>query len=128
MSLPYNNKLIPYAKELRKNATPWERKLWFYFLKDYSVRFQRQKVIDNFIVDFYCHKAALVIELDGGGHFVEKQMDYDTKRTVFLEKNNLKILRFTNFEIDENFYEVCSLIDKEVKSRIDKNELPPSNA
>lgn len=128
MSLPYNNKLIPYAKELRKNATPWERRLWFYFLKDYSIRFQRQKVIGNFIVDFYCHKAKLVIELDGGGHFVEKQMNYDTKRTVFLEKNNLKILRFTNFEIDENFYEVCSLIDKEVKSRIDKNELPPSNA
>lgn len=118
MSLPYNSKLIPYAKELRKNATPWERKLWFYFLKDYPVRFQRQKVIDNFMVDFYCHKAALVIELDGGGHFFEEQMDYDARRTVILEKSNLKVLRFTNFEIDENFHEVCSLIDKEVKSRI----------
>ena len=119
MSLPYNNKLIPYAKELRKNATPWERKLWFYFLKDYSVRFQRQKVIDNYIVDFYCHKAKLIVELDGGGHFFEQQMDYDVKRTKFLEKNNLKVLRFTNLEIDEKFYEVCSLIDREVKSRID---------
>lgn len=118
MSLPYNNKLIPYAKELRKNATPWERKLWFYFLKEYPVRFQRQKVINNFIVDFYCHKAALIIELDGGGHFLQEQMEYDAERTNFLEKNNLKVLRFTNVEIDENFYEVCSFIDNEVKSRM----------
>lgn len=92
--------------------------MWFYFLKDYPVRFQRQKVIDNFIVDFYCHKAALIIELDGGGHFFKEQREYDVKRTRFLEKNNLKILRFTNVEIDENFYEVCSFIDKEVESRI----------
>ena len=118
MSLPYNNKLIPYAKELRKNATPWERKLWFYFLKDYNIRFQRQKAIGNFIVDFYCHKAKLVIELDGGGHFFESQMDYDEKRKEILEKKGLKVLRFSNIDIDENFYEVCSLIDKEVKSRL----------
>ena len=118
MSLPYNNKLIPYAKELRKNATPWERKLWFYFLKDYDIRFQRQKVIGNFIVDFYCHKAKLVIELDGGGHFFVNQMDYDEKRNEILEKKSLKVLRFSNVEIDKNFYEVCSIIDKEVKARI----------
>ena len=119
MSLPYNGKLISYAKELRKNATPWEKKLWFYFLKDYQIRFQRQKVIDNFIVDFYCHKAKLIIEFDGGGHFFEKQMDYDCKRTEILEKNNLKVLRFTNLDIDENFYNVCTVIDNEVKTRID---------
>ena len=118
MSLPYNSKLIPYAKELRKNATPWERKLWFYFLKDYSVRFQRQKVINNFIVDFYCHKARLIIELYGSGHFFESQMDYDSKRTEYLEKNNLKVLRFTNLEVDKNFYEVRTIIDEEVKKRI----------
>lgn len=119
MSLPYNNKLIPYAKELHRNATPWEKKLWFYFLKDYNVRFQRQKVIDNFIVDFYCHKAKLVIELDGGGHYFEQQMDYDENRTEILEKNNLKVLRFANIDIDEKFYEVRSLIDREVKARTD---------
>ena len=119
MSLPYNNKLIPYAKQLRKNATIWERKLWFYFLKDYPVRFQRQKAVGNFIVDFYCYKAQLIIELDGGGHFFEEQMNYDYKRTVLLEKHNLKVLRFTNLEIDKDFYGVCTIIDKEVKSRID---------
>ena len=118
MSLPYNSKLIPYAKELRKNATPWERKLWFYFLKDYPVRFQRQKVIDEFIVDFYCHKANLIIELDGSGHFFEQQMDYDYRRTEILEKYNLKVLRFTNLEVDKEFYEICMVIDKEVKERL----------
>ena len=118
MSLPYNNKLIPYAKELRKSATPWERKLWFYFFKDYPVRFQRQKVISDFIVDFYCHKAKLIIELDGSGHFFEEQINYDDKRTKILEKNSLKVLRFTNLEVDKNFYEVCTVIDEEVKLRI----------
>lgn len=117
MSLPYNNKLISRAKELRKNATPWERKLWFYFLKDYEIRFQRQKVVGDFIVEFYCHKAKLIIELDGNGHFSEKQADYDYRRTVLLEKYNLKVLRFTNLEVDKEFYEVCDVIDKEVKSR-----------
>ena len=87
-------------------------------MKDYPVRFQRQKVIGNFIVDFYCHKARLIIELDGSGHFLEQQMDYDDKRTEFLKKNNLKVLRFTNLETDKEFYEVCKIIDKEVKDRI----------
>lgn len=118
MSLPYNKDLIPYAKELRKNATPWDRKLWYYFLKDYPIRFQRQKVIDDFIADFYCHQAKLVIELDGGGHFTSEQNRYDVKRTEQLRTHHLKILRFTNLDIDKNFYEVCSCIDREVKLRI----------
>ena len=65
MSLPYKNKLIPCAKELRKNATRQENHLWYDFLRSYPVRFQRQKTIGSFIVDFYCHAAKLVIELDG---------------------------------------------------------------
>lgn len=118
MSLPYNGDLIKYAKELRKNATPWERKLWCYFLKDYSVRFQRQKVICNYIVDFYCAKANLAIELDGGGHFTEEKMKSDCKRTDSLLKLNVKVIRFSNLDVDKNFYEVCSQIDREVKSRV----------
>lgn len=65
--LKYNKENIDKAKALRENLTPWERKLWCEFLREYSVRFQRQKTIDNYIVDFYCAKARLVIELDGGG-------------------------------------------------------------
>jgi very-short-patch-repair endonuclease len=118
MSLPYEGDLIKYAKELRKNATPWERKLWHYFLKDYSVRFQRQKVIGKYIVDFYCSKAKLAIELDGGGHFTDNKIDYDNKRTENLEKSGIKVIRFYNTDVDGNFYEVCSKIDREVKSRL----------
>ena len=89
MSLPYNKKLIPIAKELRKSMTKQELFLWSYFLKDYPIRFQRQKVIDNFIVDFYCHKAFLVIEIDGSQHYSENGLAYDDHRTDILSKYNL---------------------------------------
>ncbi|MGN0555057.1 MAG: endonuclease domain-containing protein [Candidatus Fimenecus sp.] len=116
--LKYNKDLIAYAKELRKNMTPWEMKLWNWFLRDYPIRFQRQKVIDNYIVDFYCAKARLVIELDGGGHYTEEQMQYDANRTEILEKCGLKVLRICNLEIDNNFYNVCEYIDREVKQSL----------
>ena len=66
MSLPYRHDLVPRARELRKEMTPQERHLWYVFLSKQTPRFQRQKVISGFIVDFYCHAARLVIELDGG--------------------------------------------------------------
>ncbi|MGM9632138.1 MAG: endonuclease domain-containing protein, partial [Eubacteriales bacterium] len=69
MSLDYNKKNITLAKNLRKNATPQENHLWYDFLSKYEVRFQRQKAIDNFIADFYCHKAKLIIEIDGSQHY-----------------------------------------------------------
>lgn len=77
----YNKANIPLAKALRKNMTPWERKLWYDFLRTYPVRFQRQKAIGNYIVDFYCAKAGLVIELDGGGHYTPQQSEKDLIRT-----------------------------------------------
>lgn len=116
--LPYNKDLIKLAKANRKNMTPWEIKLWNYCLRDYPIRFQRQKVIDNYIVDFYCAKAHLVIELDGGGHYTEEQQEYDNKRTKILEKYGLKIIRICNIEIDNNFYNVCEYIDREVKKSL----------
>ena len=64
MSFDYNKKNIALARNLRKNATPQENHLWYDFLSKYTVRFQRQKAIDNFIADFYCHKARLIIEID----------------------------------------------------------------
>ena len=97
--------------------TPWERKLWYCFLKTYPVRFQRQKTIDSYIVDFYCAKAGLVIELDGGGHYTAEAQEKDRFRTLHLEKHGLKVIRFHNKEIDTQFYGVCTVIDKEVKQR-----------
>ena len=99
--------------------TPWERKLWYCFLKEYPVRFQRQKCIDQYIVDFYCFRAKLVIELDGGGHYTTESMKKDQYRTKILENNGLKVIRFCNTDIDKNFYGVCTVIDNYVKQRIE---------
>ena len=107
-----------YARQLRRDMTPWERKLWYLFLRDYPIRFQRQKCIDNYITDFYCFRAKLVIELDGGGHYNPQSEKYDAYRTGVLEKYGLKGLRFCNTDVDKNFYGVCTVIDEEVKSRV----------
>jgi very-short-patch-repair endonuclease len=112
--LSYKKANIAKAKTLRKNMTPWERKLWYEFLHDYRVRFQRQKAIDNYIVDFYCAKARLVIELDGGGHYDEDMQKYDAERTAVLSQYHLTLLRFSNLDIDKNFHEVCASIDNAV--------------
>ena len=106
-----------YARQLRKEMTPWERKLWYCFLKDYPVRFQRQKCIDQYIADFYCFRAKLVIELDGGGHYCPESEKKDQHRTETLNQYGLKVLRFCNTDIDKNFYGVCTVIDQEVKDR-----------
>lgn len=108
----YNRENIPLAKVLRKNMTPWERKLWYDFLRNLSVRFQRQKAIGNYIVDFYCAKLSLVIELDGGEHYTEEQIKKDALRTKKLESMNLKIMRISNLDIDENFEGVCEYINE----------------
>ena len=107
---PYNKTNISYAKELRKEMTEYEKKLWFTFLRTYPVRFQRQKSIGNYIADFYCAKAKLVIELDGSGHYEKAQQKYDQERTRYFESIGLKELRFTNLEIARNYKGVCELI------------------
>ena len=117
-SMKHNRQNEKYAKQLRKEMTPWERKLWYCFLKEYPIRFQRQKCIDNFIVDFYCFRAKLVIELDGGGHYDPESQRKDAERTKILEQNGLKVIRFCNLDIDRNFYGVCTVIDREVKARM----------
>ena len=116
--MKYNTANVPHAKQLRKEMTPWERKLWYCFLKDYPIRFQRQKCIDNYIVDFYCFRAKLIIELDGSGHYEPEKQIQDNIRTNILEKHGLKVIRFCNLDIDKNFYGVCTVIDREVKQRI----------
>ena len=118
MSLDYNEKNIPLAKDLRKNSTPQEKHLWYDFLSKYPIRFQRQKAIDNFIADFYCHKAKLVIEIDGSQHYTEEGMRKDEFRTEILEGYDLKIIRFTNRQITTNFRGVCEYIDTVVKSTL----------
>jgi very-short-patch-repair endonuclease len=98
--------------------TEQERKLWYLFMKDYPIRFQRQKVIDRFIVDFYCASAKLIIELDGSHHFKDHAVAYDNERTAVLEGFGLHVIRFTNSEVDWHFKTVCEKINSEIMQRV----------
>lgn len=112
-----NYKLQPLSTTLRKNMTPHERKLWYTFLHNYPVKFYRQRIIGNYIVDFYCASAKLVIELDGSQHYSADGLESDLSRTGYLEKLGLKVLRFTNDQINHYFPDVCREIDRLVTQR-----------
>lgn len=122
MSLPYEKQKIGKAKALRKNTTPQENRLWFQFLREYSPWFQRQKAIGGYIVDFYCHHAKLVVELDGSQHYMPQEMEYDEKRSACLEEYGLKILRFSNEDVNRRFQSVCQAIHQEVCQRTIDND------
>ena len=100
--------------------TKEEKHLWYDFLDHYPEKFLRQKIVGKYIVDFYCSKAKLVIELDGSGHSTENGKQYDTERTFYLEQFGLKVVRFSNFEIINNFDGVCEYIDHIVKQCLKK--------
>ena len=114
----HNSKIVPLAKNLRKNMTNEEKRLWYDFLRSFPVKFTRQKVLGKYIADFYCAKANLVIELDGSEHFSEQGIVYDQNRTNFLEKYGLKVIRITNSEINNNFSGVCEYIENIVKQSL----------
>ena len=103
----HNPGLTPYARVLRRKMTREEYHLWYDFLRSYSPRFLRQKVIDEFIVDFYCSAASLVIKLDGGQHYEADSQNYDARRTEMLSKRGLTVIRIPNNEIWQNFNGVC---------------------
>ena len=111
----YDRRNVSLAKRLRKDMTPWERKLWYQFLRTYPVRFQRQKPIDSYIVDFYCASARLAIELNGSGHYEPDAMIKDEERTARLNLHHIKVLRFCNNDIMENFPGICDVIHAEVQ-------------
>ena len=118
MQYKHNSKLTSNAKELRKNMTKEERHLWYDYLKAYPVRFSRQKVLGNYIVDFYSAEVKLVIELDGSQHYEENNQEKDMQRTVFLEEYGLRVLRIPNNEVLHNFLGVCEYIDTAVKQSL----------
>lgn len=109
------DKLTQNARTLRKNMTKEESRLWYDFLRNYPLRFMRQRPIDRFVVDFYCAKAKLVIELDGGQHFDEAGKMADDERDRVLATYGVRVLRIPNSEIQRNFVGVCERIDLEVR-------------
>ena len=113
-----NKLLTVHSQRLRKNMTKEERHLWFDFLKLLPVTVNRQKVIGSYIVDFYCAKAKLIVELDGSQHYEEKGMEYDAERTAFLEQYGIRVLRIPNNEVNKNLSGVCEYIDFAVKQSL----------
>ena len=102
--------MLARAEELRRNQTPAEAKLWQCLRAGRlgGYHFRRQQVIDIYIVDFYCHDAGLVVELDGGVHF--EQEEYDRERDKYLNEHGLRVLRFLNTQIDREFEMVLGMI------------------
>lgn len=105
------------AKELRKNMTPEEKHLWYDYLSKYPIRFRRQEILGEYIVDFYCGKAKLVIEIDGAQHYLPDSMEYDKKRTDYFSSIGIEVVRFLNKDININFENVCIHIDKITRQR-----------
>ena len=114
------NRLRENAKELRKGMTKEERHLWYDYLRGYPVRIRRQNVIGPYIADFYCASAKLVIELDGSQHYEADGRKYDEKRTAYMEKLGLMVLRIPNNEVMQNFRGVCEYINLVIQTRLRK--------
>lgn len=95
------------ARKLRKEMTKEERKLWYDFIKPMNLPFHRQQVLGNYIVDFYCAKKKLVVELDGWQHFESAGIASDKERDYFLEGLGLTVLRYSNTDMRDNFDGVC---------------------
>ena len=118
MNLPKDSSQLENARQLRRDMTPHERKLWYMFLRKYPVKIYKQRIIGRYIVDFYCDRAKVVIELDGSQHYEPEKMRADAERSAFLESHGLEVLRFSNREIDRDFQGVCEQINLTIQSRL----------
>ncbi len=111
------------SKELRKNMTKEEVYLWNRFLKDLPYTVNRQKVIGDYIVDFYCAYGRIVIELDGSQHYYGEVKESDEIRDKYMKKNGITVLRYSNYYIYNNFEGVCTDILRHIEAAKDKNKL-----
>ena len=118
MTIPKDNSQLETARRLRREMTPQERKLWYLFLRTYPVKIYKQRIINRFIVDFYCASAKLVIELDGAQHYEPQGIAYDAERSAVLTAHGLEVLRFSNSDVDKNFQSVCEQIDFAIQKRL----------
>ena len=116
--LHYRNDLVLRARELRREQTDQEKRLWYGWLRRMPFRFQRQKPVGAYIVDFYCHRAKLVVEIDGWRHFTGEGLEYDAKRTAFLEAQGLRVLRYRGQAVDNCIEGVAAEIEAVAKARI----------
>ena len=113
-----DNSQLKNARQLRREMTSHERKLWYLFLRKYPIKIYKQRIIGRFIVDFYCASAKLVIEVDGSQHYEPQGVAYDAERSQFLADLGLEVLRFSNRNIDMNFRSVCEQIDITIQNQL----------
>ena len=117
MIVDYNLNLTPIAQTLRREMTPQEQKLWYQFLTKQRLRFQRQKPIHQYVVDFYCYRAKLLIEIDGAQHHEAEAAANDEYRDAVFASIGLAVQRFTNSEIDNDFANTCKRIMETIHQR-----------
>ena len=111
-----NPYLTTFSQELRTHMTKEEKHLWYDFFKKISYTVNRQKVVGNYILDFYCDEAKIAIELDGSQHYEKQAKKKDAERDRFLLEQGITVLRYTNIEINSNFDGVCSDILRHIDS------------
>ena len=119
MSYKYNPKLVASAQALRKNMTKEERHLWYDFLKRLPASVKRQKNIGNYIVDFFFEREKIAIELDGRQHGFEEHLEADCARDTELRALGIRVLRYTNAEVNQNFTGVCDDILKQANLHLE---------
>ena len=101
-----NQTLKQRARYMRSHMTREELHLWCDCLRGLPVTVKRQEIVGNYIIDFYCHSKKLAIEIDGGQHY-DAQENYDKVRTAYLESIGIRVVRYTNLDIRNNFDGVC---------------------
>ena len=118
LKIKHNKDLTTLSQKLRKNLTREEKQLWYQFLKEYPVQFKRQVTCGDYILDFYCPKVKLAIELDGTYHFTPQVSENDKIRNEYLNSLGITVLRFSNREIRQDFHVVCKQIDYVVNKAV----------
>jgi very-short-patch-repair endonuclease len=127
MSSTHKNKAIDYhrAKELRSNSSPYENKLWRalqHLSQTTKIKFRRQQPLHPYIADFVCMKAKLIVEVDGASH--DRSVDYDLRRTAYLEYRGYHVLRFSNQDVAKNLQHVVDVIFKKVTELLEQQVTP----
>ena len=113
-----DNQILRRSQFLRKHMTKEERHLWYDFLKTYPVQFRRQYPIGPYFADFFCYQAKLVVELDGSQHCELEEVEYDNRRTEFIQQQGFVVMRLSNRDVMSQFQSVCEAIDTTVRIRV----------
>jgi len=123
---PYRSDLKNRARALRRNMPAPEARLWHGFLRTLPVTVSRQKPLGGYIVDFYCARQQLAIEIDGDSHFSDEASQYDRARSAALARLGIRVVRFTNAEVMRNFEGVCLEIARAIGVDLEQKRNPPA--